>query len=232
MADTIKLFADSDVGSTIVLVGVAESIGELIAEHQSISRNLDQIRVEQMKPAELAEIIDKGFKRVEMTYEDGLDYQIARLSQGYPHYTHLLGLWSGRQAVEEGRTHVTLEHLHKAIPRTLANASGSASQDYEKAVHTSQTTLYKEVLLACALAPKDSLGRFSAVEVREPLRRITGVAYDSGAYQSHLAKFCTEDRGPILRRTGTPRAYRWQFIDPQIIPFIVIRGKEEGLLPD
>jgi hypothetical protein len=232
MADTIKLFADSDVESTIVLVGVAESIGELIAEHQSISRNLEQIKVEAMRRAELAEIIQKGFGRAKLSYAEGLDNKIADMSQGYPHYAHLMGLWSGRQAIEGSVSHVTSHHLDKAVPRTLENASGSARQDYEKAVQTSKKTIYKEVLLACALATKDSLGRFSDVEVREPLRRITNHYYDSGAFQSHLAKFCAADRGPILRRSSTPRAYRWQFIDPQIIPFIILQGKQGGLLPD
>ncbi len=43
MASTIKLFSDTGVESTIVLVGVADSIDNLFAEHHSISRNLGQV---------------------------------------------------------------------------------------------------------------------------------------------------------------------------------------------
>jgi Cdc6-like AAA superfamily ATPase len=229
MADTIKLFADTDVRSTIVLVGVAESIDELIVEHQSIGRNIAQIQVEPMTIEELREIIQKGFQRAGLTSEDGLDLRIANLSQGYPHYTHLLGLWSGRRAIEAKRIQVTFGDLDAAIPDALDNASASVRLEYAKAVASGRKdTLYKQVLLACARAPKDTLGRFSATDVREPLREITGHDYQTGAYQAHLAKFCEDDRGPVLRRTGKRRNYRWQFVNPQLIPFVRLQGVRDG----
>ena len=229
MADTIKLFADTDVRSTIVLVGVAESIDELIVEHQSIGRNIAQIQVEPMTIEELREIIQKGFQRAGLTSEDGLDLRIANLSQGYPHYTHLLGLWSGRRAIEAKRIQVTFGDLDAAIPDALDNASASVRLEYAKAVASGRKdTLYKQVLLACACAPKDTLGRFSATDVREPLREITGHDYQTGAYQAHLAKFCEDDRGPVLRRTGKRRNYRWQFVNPQLIPFVRLQGVRDG----
>jgi len=232
MADTIKLFSDTGVKATIILVGVADSVGELIAEHQSISRNIATIAVEPMTRAELAGIISQGCEKAGLDFEGALPDEIARLSQGYPHYTHLLGLWAGRQAVNDGRDTVTLADLARAIPDALLNATGNVRQEYEVAVASTQPgNLFDEVLLACALAQKDSLGRFSTVDLRGPLRSITGRDYTIGAYQSHLSKFCQPGRGPILKKSGQKRSYRWRFIDPQVIPFIVIRGKQEGLIP-
>ena len=230
MADTIKLFSDTDVKSTIVVVGVAESIGELMGEHQSIIRNLAQIPVDSMTIDELGEIIQKGFSRAGLGWTDGLDRRIAALSQGYPSYTHLLGLWAGRRAAESGQAFVADDHVDRAVADALVNATGGAQYEYETAVATSQPgTLFKDVLLACALANKDSLGRFSAVDVREPLREILGRAeLSTVGFQGHLAQFCEEDRGSILRRTGRRRAYRWRFSNPQLIPYIILRGIVEG----
>jgi hypothetical protein len=45
-----------------------------------------------------------------------------------------------------------------------------------------------------------------------------------------LAKFCQAERGPILKKSGSKRNYRWRFIDPQVIPYINIHGKQEDLL--
>ena len=53
LADTIKTLSDHAVSSTIVLVGVANSIEELIGEHQSILRNLSQVEMPRMRPDEL-----------------------------------------------------------------------------------------------------------------------------------------------------------------------------------
>lgn len=206
-----------------MLVGVAESITELIAEHESIARNIAQIQVEPMSVDDLREIIQSGLKRASLEYEDGIDERIAHLSQGYPHYTHLLGLWAGRRALQSGRTRVVNDDLNRAIPDGLMNAV--VRQEYEQAVASSRTgTLYKEVLLACALAAKDSLGRFSAVDIRQPLREITGRDYGTGAYQGHLAKFCEPERGPVLKKTGRRRSYKWQFVNPQLIPYVLLEG--------
>jgi len=33
----------------------------------------------------------------------------------------------------------------------------------------------------------------------------------------------------VLKKSGKMRSYRWQFVNPQIIPYILIRGKERGV---
>jgi hypothetical protein len=231
MADTIKMFADSDVPATLVLVGVAESVGDLISEHQSVARNIAPLQVEPMSPAELSEIVQRGFGHADLDFESGIETKIAGWSQGYPHYTHLLGLWAGRRALEAGRVTVTINDLEEAVQDALRNAAGGVQHEYETAVASSQEgTLFKAVLLACALAEKDSLGRFSAASVRYPLAEITHTDYGTGAFQSHLAKFCDSKRGPILKKTGTRRNYRWQFINPQLIPYVRLQGMSDRML--
>lgn len=229
MADTIKLFSDSNIDCKLVLVGVAESISELIAEHQSIARNMLQLLVEPMSTEELAQIIEKGFKYVGLRYENDLDRRIAYLSQGYPHYTHLLALWTARHALAEGRDEVMLQDINQAIPDALENTIGSVQQEYELAIASvKKNALYKDVLLACALAEKDSLGRFSLVDVRAPLRQVTGRDYSTGAYQAHLAALCTIERGQILKRSGKRKNYRWKFVNPQLITYVRLQGVKEG----
>lgn len=228
MADTIKLFSDTDTKSTLIIVGVAESISELFSEHQSITRNIDEIHVEPMTITELSEIIQKGYKSVGLGYQKNLDIFIAKLSQGYPHYTHLLGLWAGRHAIQDNRIEVTTSDLDKAIDDALQNVTGSVKQEYEKATDSAYpNALFKDILLACALAQKDSVGKFSLIDIREPLRKITGRDYMTSAYQSHLAKFCEAKRGPVLKRTGERRNYRWKFINPHLIAYIQLVGIED-----
>ncbi|MBI2846443.1 MAG: ATP-binding protein [Chloroflexi bacterium] len=229
MADTIKLFSDYNMKCTLIIVGVGESIEELIKEHESISRNIAQIHVEPMTVNELAEIIQKGYKYAELGYEVGLDTKIATLSQGYPHYTHLLGLWSGRHAIEQEPTKVTMRDLELAIPNALQNAEGGLQHQYEKAIISyKKRALFIEILLACALTNKDPLGRFSVNDVQEPLKKITGKVYRTGAYQGHLAKFCDEARGRVLIRSGLKKSYRWRFANPQLIPYIILKGISDG----
>jgi len=230
MADTIKLFSDTDMDSTIVIVGVADSLADLIAGHESVTRNLAPVQMPPMRVDELAEIVQKGFAHAGLAWDPGVDTRIAELSQGYPHYTHLLGLWAGRHAIDAGQTVVTLSNVDSAVQTALQKAAGGVQQEYASAVASvRKDTLFREVLLACALAEKDSLGRFAAVQLREPLRRITGKDYATGAFQSHLAKFAEKQRGPVLKKTGSRRNFRWQFINPQLIPYVRLEGINSGL---
>ena len=231
MADTIKYFSDHASQSTLVFVGVGKSLSDLLHEHQSISRNIAQIPVNPMPVDELAQIIQKGYAHAAMGFEEGLDIEIANLSLGYPHYTHLLGLWSGREAVGKERSTATLKDVDEAIPSVLQNAEGGLQEQYERAVDSTKAkALFKQVLLACALASKDSLGRFAVRAVQEPLKTITGSEYSTGAYQGHLGRFCEAERGPVLERSGRPKSYRWRFLNPQLIPYILLQGIRSGMI--
>jgi hypothetical protein len=233
LADTIKLFSDTNTHSSIVVVGVGQSIEELIAAHQSISRNMDYVAVEPMTPEELAQIIQRGYATANMQYEPGLDFKIAQLSQGYPHYTHLLGLWAGRKAAERRDTQVTSGHLHEAIPFSIQNAAGGIRFEYDQATDSTQpNNLFRQVLLACALADKDIRGRFPLGSLREPLRNILKRRILPVSYQRHLAAFCAPERGPVLVKTGRRKNYRWHFANPQLIPFVHLQGIRDGLVPN
>ena len=78
MTDTIKLFSDNVTPCSIVLVGVGQSIDQLIVAHESISRNMDYLPVDPLDPGELAQIVRRGMTTTGMTFEDGLDYKIAQ----------------------------------------------------------------------------------------------------------------------------------------------------------
>ena len=231
MTDALKLFSDSGADCTVMLVGVARTVEDLIKAHGSITRNVDYVEAPPMTLDELSEIIEKGFASAGMEFESGLDFEIARLSQGYPHYTHLLGLCTGFEALKRRADRAALEDLRSAIPESIQNAAGGIRLEYERATDSVQpNNLFKEVLLACAMAEKDVRGRFALTAVREPLERILGRPIKPVSYQRHLARFCEPDYGPVLIKTGKRRNYRWQFANPQLVPFVYLQGIDAGLL--
>ncbi|MXW29527.1 MAG: ATP-binding protein [Chloroflexi bacterium] len=232
MAETIKLFADRGTDTTIVLVGVADDVSELMEAHRSIGRNLAEIQVDPLSQHELSEIVTAGLGGAGMEWAEQVPHDIARLCHGYPSYAHLIGRSAGVAALNGHRDKVEVEDVQSAIDDMLKNSLQSLRNDYERAVASPQpVNLYREVLLACALADKDPRGRFAAADVRGPLRRITHtIDYDIPHFQSHLAKFIDSSRGPILRRSGEPRSYRYRFADPRMIPYVTLQGTNEGLI--
>ncbi|AOI93088.1 ATP-binding protein [Burkholderia pseudomultivorans] len=232
LADTIKNLSDHSVESTLILVGVADSVDALIAEHQSVERALVQVRMPRMGIAEIKEIIDNGLKVLGMTMDESAREKIAVLSQGLPHYTHLLCLNALQSAVYRDSTHVqpvdvtnAIEKAHKGTQQTIVTA-------YHKATSSSRENLYPQVLLACALTNRDSLNYFAAADVREPMSRIMGKPYDIPAYSQHLNALCEDARGPILQRIGATRKFRFRFVNPLMQPFVVMEGVKRGFIKE
>ena len=232
IADTIKTLSDHAVDATLLLVGVADSVDSLIKEHQSIERALVQVRMPRMSIPELNEIIEKGLLSAEMTICATARDKICALSQGLPHYTHLLALNAAQRAALDNRLEVTEQDVRAAIDTALAKAQQSIISAYHKATSSPRENLYAQVLLSCALAQPDNLGYFAAVDVRAPLSGIMRKTYEIPAFSQHLNAFCEASRGPVLQRTGTNRRFRFRFSNPLMQPYVIMDGIRRGLIND
>lgn len=229
-ADLVKILADQGVNATLVLVGVASSVSDLIGEHESIGRSLVQISMPTMSRVECSEIIRSGIKAAEMTIDDGFVKRVVDIAQGFPHYVHLMAQHGARDAIEHARTHVAAQDSFTAVRLALEDVSQSVREAYHRATFSTRETIYEHVLIACALAQKDDLGEFGSADLREPLYRVTGRNYDIPAYSAHLNAFSsTGSRGGILRKVGEGR-FRYRFMDPLMTPYVLMRGHAAGLV--
>jgi Cdc6-like AAA superfamily ATPase len=232
LADTIKTLSDHLVKATLVLVGVADSVEELLAEHRSIERSLKQVQMPRMSAEELAEILEKCLAQVKMKIKGKAKERIAQLSQGMPHYTHLLGLHAAQAAVDADRNTVTKKDVEKAIRLAVENAQHGMLSAYLKAVSSPKKNLYAQVLLACALTPTDELGYFAPAQVRAPLSSVLGKSVEIATFAKHLNEFCESERGAALQRSGSSRNYRYRFSNPMMQPFVVMNGLSKGWITE
>lgn len=228
-ADTVKSLSDHAVPVTLVLVGVADSVEELIAEHQSVERALVQIQVPRMSGGEVRQIIENGLTKLGMTGGGSAVQQIMKLAQGLPHYAHLLGLNAVRAALDAQTLEIDEAAVRSAIDRSIKGANQSIRAAYEQAVRSAhKDTLFTEVLLACALAETTDLGYFAAEDVRKPMQQITGKEYQVQSFAQHLNEFCDRKRGPVLQKTGSKRLIRYRFINPLLQPYVIMQGIQSG----
>jgi Cdc6-like AAA superfamily ATPase len=231
MADTIKALSDHDIPVTIVIVGVADSVGDLISQHESIERAIVQTKMPLMSIPELEQIIDNGMVRLQMTIERAPKSEIAMMCQGFPHYAHALGLHATRACLDRSSLTITHADVDTAIKLSLLDVDQTIRSIYDKAISSPQKdTLHAQVLLACALAKAGEFGYFSASAVREPLSAITGKAYDIPGFSRHLKDFSEESRGKILQKEGMERKFRFRFRNPLMKPLIIMKGIAEHRL--
>jgi hypothetical protein len=203
MADTIKALSDNSVNATILLIGVADSVNELIREHQSIERALVQIPMPRMSDDEIRTIIDKGLARLTMGIDDAAREDLVLFSQGVPYIAHLLCIYTCRAALATGRKTIFCSHVEQEMNRSLDQWQQSIKALYNDAVQSARPGhIYKEVLLACALAEVDELRFFTTAAVRLPLARIAGKEFDAFHYARHLKELSEPGRGRVLHRVG------------------------------
>ncbi|PKP92813.1 MAG: hypothetical protein CVT77_07555 [Alphaproteobacteria bacterium HGW-Alphaproteobacteria-16] len=231
LANTIKGLSDDGVSATIVVVGVGDNVTQLFSEHGSISRCTEEVMMPRMSRDELADIIDTRLKQLGMTIELDAKWKIVILSRGLPTYVHRLGKHAANKAVDNLRNNITEADVDASIEDILRGSLQSLRDKYEEATSSNQPgNLFKEILLACALARGDDAGYFVPAAVREPLEKIVGRPMSIAQYQNHLGDWHTDKRGKILQRTGAQRSYRFRFAEPTMQPYVLMKGIADGMV--
>lgn len=230
-ANVIKYLYDYSVNVTVILVGVAEDIVQLIADHESIDRALTQIKLNRMSDAELKELIEKRLSKTPMRISGDACWTIIKLSRGLPYFTQMLGKYSAMRAAQSQKLTISVQHVEQAMDDFILDSEQKLQEAYRKATDSNQTdNLFRQVLLACALAQTDHSGFFSPTDVIEPLAAIVGQRKTHAHFQRHLSEFISATRGQVLTRRGSERQYRFRFSDPMMQPYVIIRGIQDRLI--
>jgi Cdc6-like AAA superfamily ATPase len=228
-ADTIKILSDHAVPATLVLVGVADTVEELIEDHQSIERALVQVRLPRMAREEVREVLKMGMSKVGMEMDETALGRIALLSRGFPYYAHLLGLNAAHEAIASDEKRVGGAHVDAAIKRVVGEAPQTLRSAYKKAaLGLRKEGLHPPVLLACALAETDELGYFSAADVRDSLSLVLGKNLEILSFARHLCDFCEAKRGPVLQRVRAEGRVLFRFHNPLMQAFVAMHAHAEG----
>jgi len=235
-ADFIKSLSDDRSGSTVVIVGVAESVNQLVGEHGSIVRNLMQIHMPRMSEDELTEIVDTGFTAADCTSTSRVMSRIVRSCHGFPHYAHLIAQYTGLAALNEakqkgqaidGTLEITEQHVVGGMDRAVQTADQTHREAYHRAVQGGDASLWVPVVVACALASADDRGFFNSRAVLQALQQIRGQEVVQQTFAYHLGELIAEKRGPLLERTGPEKRYLYRFVDPFMRPYIIMRAQAE-----
>jgi len=170
-ADFIKQVGDQSVPIKLIFCGIGSSLSDLLDAHHSCYRYLTAIQLERLKPQPCLEIIQGASDALGLVVEDTSRYRIAQISDGFPHFVHLLTeklLW---QVFEDPAV------IAQTLPRHYTAAVAAAVIDIEphlKAMYENATLKYKadyEVVL-WAVADHHSLKRRS-IDIFGSYKRIT-----------------------------------------------------------
>ena len=122
-----------------------------------------------MTANELGDILAKAESKLGIRFADAAKARIVQLSQGLPHYTHLIGLFAVREACKHRSLDVLRSHIDVAFDHAGKQAHQSIIGKFSSATHSAhKDALYGQVLLACAVAAyatSDDSGYFQAANI-------------------------------------------------------------------
>ncbi len=226
----IKELSDNPLDTTIMLVGIAEDIEQLVESHESITRSLIQVHLPKMSITELADIVDKGLTYLEMTIENDTKNNIISFSEGFPQYTHLISKYAAISAINRRSENITLYDFESAVQKAIEQTAVTIKIAYQKATANGKDTIYEKVLIASAITQADSYNCFTNKDIIDTLTDKMNDKSLKTTYLQYLKDLCTPERGSILKRRTSSKTYRFEFINPLFKTFVKLQAFDKGII--
>ena len=181
IADMIKQCSDRGMPLSFMIIGVSDSVEQLLGRHPSIQRCVACVALPLLTDSEVEQIVAFG--------EDaGVEFPalarscIAKLARGVPYMAQLLSLRAGQAALDDGRTTICGSDLLAAIEAALVEADPLVQASFNTATRLERDAAVLRVLRAAAAGPQDELGRFR-VNSNGPFLEVAGLQVDPALWQ-------------------------------------------------
>lgn len=185
---------------TLVLVGVSDTASQLLNGHASNSRNLRQVQIGRMSPAELHSILKYGENILSLRFSDEVTSKIIRTCDNLPYFLHLLAMNAAREAISRGDNKVEISDYFQGLLSAANDCDEELRSSYDRAIKSAKTETYRRIVWA--LAEHDDVS-IAAAKLTERANDIAASESDHAVKVQAVAwaarKLLAEDRGAILR---------------------------------
>lgn len=131
-------------------MGISSTGRDLVCNHRSIERCLNEVSLQPIRITELKNIIKKGEKNIDLHFDNDVIDDIVDVSGGYPHFVHLIALKCAEKAIAEGVKNIIPPDLTNAMKMAAGFSEGNLKRAYEDAIKKN-TDISKKILLSAAL---------------------------------------------------------------------------------
>ncbi len=197
----------------LLLVGIAQTASELTAGHPSVPRHIIEIAVNRLSDHELIEIINQAEPNLTFRFSKEAKIEVARLSHGYPYFTHLLALKAAEQAVVLGHKIIELKHIEDARSLAVYDADSTLRNAYATATKDDKNGKFSKLLQAAAAASSTVI---TPAQLTNSYNNLFGEEIAIGSYVQRLV---SEETDSIFKRVGSDRPV-YQFHDPRMPSYI------------
>ena len=222
ITDTLKHFSDDPTCDvTVLLVGVAESVGQLLTSHPSISRCIAEFSLPRLDLQSLEAVLIDGFEAVGIECPASIVNRIATLADGFPHFVHLFGLSLTRQCLNQIADGVRVDFkvdaaaYRAALDDVIKSSEESLRKAYEAATETISPgrNMFRRVIEGVAMSQKRDL---RATEIVANINSLYSEHLQAKKIRYHLAGL-TNGRNHTLQKV---RRGIYKFSDPMMRAYV------------
>ena len=227
LADTIKLLSDRGLRLYFMVVGVSDTLEQIIGQHPSIQRNIVGVHLPLLRDDEIADMLTKGGRQAGIVFNTQATGVVQSVARGMPYMAQLLGLRIAQSALrhaEDDDAEVTDDDVLGAVQRLIDEASSGVLTTHAALSADPRLGL---MLLRLAGAEQDQWGRLAVARVADAII-VGGVRLSLPHWQRLL------DAGVVAQPDG--EAAPAQFRDRPLIYHVlllaarnVLRARMAGL---
>ncbi len=163
-ADAIKQASDRGAAISLLIVGVSDSLEELVGRHPSIQRNILGLALPLLSDAEIDEILVQGGRDAGIEFLPEVRGAVVDAARGVPYVAQLLGLHSGTEALARDSLQVEAQDLFAAFYRAVEEADPRIATIYQGITQGERDRATLDCLRAIAGGEQDRFARFIVFE--------------------------------------------------------------------
>lgn len=152
-AELIKQLSDRNVQVSLIFCGIGKSLDDLLLGHASAHRYIEEVQLPSppLTYSGRWEIIDRACRALSLTIDDDSRLRIAQVSDGFPHYVHLISqklFWAAFRAPEVV-SDLTPDDYMESVRGALGSVESRLRCAYDIATKKDQDN-YQEILWSVA----------------------------------------------------------------------------------
>jgi uncharacterized protein len=216
--DLIKQLGDQSVDVKLIFCGVGRSLDDLLAGHESCFRYIEGVELERLGISPSIEIIGAAAKALRVDIDDGYRYRIAQVSDGFPHYVHLIGqrmFWNYFTDEERVGSEIRSKHFEEAILQATESVEPHLRSLYAQATEKYANSDDYELTLWAAASHPDL--RRKATDIYDAYcvicNELKRPSLDRNTFNNRLNPLKDKAHGEVL--VGTRQGW-YEFREPML----------------
>ena len=197
IADASKQLSDRGAPVSFFIVGVADSVDELLGHNPSVHRSVVPVELPLLSEASVRSIIDAGFRACGLVVPASVADLIVKLAHGAPYMTHLLGLRTAQAAADAGRKTLAVADVVAAASQIVREGDPAVRSLLTGAAETLEERSLANLLLHVLAGERDAFGRFTAEHTGPDEMQVAGQPISAHDWSQLVT-------AGLVRRVGPP----------------------------